>query len=188
MNAKTIGVSLVAFLILFLLWKRGGNTTIVEEQEGPTVINIKSGDVVTYEIPPYQHIDIGEYKPTSFFDWMQTTNMICSCDTDYKPQVPVEVIPPPQRATAISYVFLSAPAPTLPPYNPPPALAPTILPVYTPPVSPPPPTRDLRKYFQIQGGYYILSTGERLKTFANTGFKEYKGFGTYKGETYFYKP
>lgn len=137
MDRRVAIIAIVLCVILAFLLRGRGSNIIVQEADAPPII-VKGGDVTNYELPPIAGgTELGGYKGGNKpWDWMQTTNLLCGCDTGFKQQIIIEPPPPPPQRPNISYVFMTPPPLNLPPpvtiptYTPPPAIA------YTPP--PPP--------------------------------------------------
>lgn len=175
-------VGLSALVILALFLKRGGKTIVQEGSTGP--INVKEGDRYEYVVPALvmpnfdwgfsggnEPLDLGNIDKNKYrdnWDWMQTTNLGCACDTGYRKQVFIQPPPPqPQRPT-IMYAYVSPPATE---YK-----SPLNNPVLAAATQP----RSFAWY--LDGSWRVqLDTGERvLKGFIDNG----DGTITYKGITY----
>lgn len=122
-ETKIAAVAVVVIVALALFLKRGGKTVIQEGSLGN--ITVKEGDRYEYIVPPLEFtvfdwgaipdvtFDLGDLDSREWrdnWDWMQTTNLGCACDTGFKRQVFIPPPPPqPQRPT-ILYSYIQPPA------------------------------------------------------------------------------
>lgn len=138
MDARTrtyVAGGAIMAVILLLLFRRRGEQQIIQEAAGQAIFQISGPVINTYQLPalpdiifpPFAGGDIINFQLPSLggdgfdisklfqhaFDWMQTTDLACSCgDSAYTPAVWITVkepIPP----TQTQFVYLTPP-PVLP--------------------------------------------------------------------------
>lgn len=165
MDRRVAIVAIVLCVILALLM-RGRGTTIIQEASAPDIV-LGGANISTFEVPSIATPPSLPKYSGGTWDWMQTTNLMCGCDTDYKPQILLEPPPPPPARPSISYVFLNPPPLELPPAAPVPSIAfPPASVAYKPPLPAPVVAASKPTYQWAWDGLQrvvILSNGTKLK-------------------------